>query len=125
MCSARGFEARKNAFFWAKSRFYVPQNDLHLLCGACVKTLRPHFLIRHVAPKHRRGRHSQLFADKHSHINGIENFWNQAKRHMCRFNSVPQQHFYWLLKECEWRFNGGNHKTLMGQLKRWYKQAQK
>jgi transposase len=32
--------------------------------------------------KHYRINHSKLFADKQNHINGIENFWNQAKRHM-------------------------------------------
>lgn len=74
---------------------------------------------------HERINHSTLFADKQNHINGIENFWNQAKRHMRRFNGIPRQHFYWFLKECEWRFNGGNHKTLLRQLKLWYKQAQK
>ncbi len=26
--------------------------------------------------------HSKLFANERNHINGIENFWNQAKRHM-------------------------------------------
>jgi transposase len=31
--------------------------------------------------KHYRINHSKLFADKQNHINGIENFWNQAKRH--------------------------------------------
>ncbi|MBL6933472.1 MAG: IS1595 family transposase, partial [Rhodospirillales bacterium] len=31
--------------------------------------------------------------------------------------------FYWFLKECEWRFNGGNHADLLKQLKSWYKQA--
>ena len=25
--------------------------------------------------------HSKLFADQRDHINGIENFWTQAKRH--------------------------------------------
>ena len=25
--------------------------------------------------------HSKLFADRQNHINGIVNFWNQAKRH--------------------------------------------
>ena len=30
--------------------------------------------------KHYRINHSLLFSDKHNHINGIENFWNQAKR---------------------------------------------
>ena len=29
--------------------------------------------------KHYRINHSKLFANKHNHINGIENFWNQAK----------------------------------------------
>ncbi len=24
------------------------------------------------------------------HINGIESFWNQTKRHMCKFNGVPK-----------------------------------
>ena len=27
----------------------------------------------------RRINHSKLFADRHNHINGIENFWNQSK----------------------------------------------
>ena len=74
---------------------------------------------------HERINHSTLFADKQNHINGIENFWNQSKRHMRRFNGIPRQHFYWYLKECEWRFNGDGHKSLLRQLKRWYKQAQK
>jgi transposase len=65
--------------------------------------------------------HSERFADKHNHINGIENFWNQAKRHLCRFNGIKKEHFYWFLKECEWRFNSGNHKSLLNQLKYWYK----
>ena len=40
--------------------------------------------------KHFRINHSKLFADKKNHINGIENFWNQAKRHMRKFNGVPK-----------------------------------
>ncbi len=32
--------------------------------------------------KHYRINHGELFANKHNHINGIENFWNQAKRHL-------------------------------------------
>ena len=35
--------------------------------------------------------YSELFADRHNHINGIENFWNQAKRHMRKFNGVPRR----------------------------------
>ena len=38
--------------------------------------------------KHYRINHSKLFADKHNHINGIENFWNQAKRHMRKFKRL-------------------------------------
>jgi transposase len=37
--------------------------------------------------------HSKLFADHYNHINGIENFWDQAKRHMRKFNGVPKAHF--------------------------------
>ena len=34
---------------------------------------------------------SKLFANKKNHINGIENFWNQAKRHLRKFNGVPKK----------------------------------
>jgi len=60
---------------------------------------------------HDRINHSKLFAKKHNHINGIENFWNQAKRHMRKLNGVPVKHFGLFLKECEWRFNNPNPKT--------------
>jgi transposase len=70
---------------------------------------------------HRRVNHSKVFVSKRGHhINGIENFWNQAKRHLRRFNGIPKDSFYWFLKECEWRFNGGSHKALLNQLKSWY-----
>jgi transposase len=72
---------------------------------------------------HLRINHSELFANEKNHINGIENFWNQAKRHLRRFNGIKKEHFYWFLKECEWRFNGEGHKTLLNQLKHWYKQT--
>lgn len=69
---------------------------------------------------HLRINHSKLFADRRNHINGIENFWNQAKRHLRRFNGIKKEHFYWFLKECEWRFNGGNHQALLKRLKYWH-----
>jgi transposase len=72
---------------------------------------------------HMRINHSELFADRQNHINGIENFWNQAKRHLRKFNGIKQENFYWFLKECEWRFNGGNHADLLKLLKYWYKQS--
>ncbi|NBX85687.1 MAG: IS1595 family transposase [Proteobacteria bacterium] len=73
---------------------------------------------------HRRINHSHLFAAGRNHINGIENFWNQAKRQLRKFNGIKKDNFYWFLKECEWRFNGGNHKMLLKQLKLWYKFTQ-
>lgn len=66
---------------------------------------------------HLRINHSKLFSDRQNHINGIEKFWNQAKRHLRRFNGIKKEHFYWFLKECEWRFNGDNHHSLLRQLK--------
>jgi len=60
--------------------------------------------------KHYRINHSQLFASKQNHINGIENFWNQAKRHTRKFNGVPKDNFELFLKECEWRFNNPHPK---------------
>ena len=50
---------------------------------------------------HVRINHSERFVDERNHINGIENFWNQAKRHLRRFNGVPKQSFHLFLKECE------------------------
>jgi transposase len=67
--------------------------------------------------KHFRINHSVLFANEKNHINGIENFWNQAKRHMRKFNGVPKENFNLFLKECEWRFNIGSPKELLGDLK--------
>ena len=66
--------------------------------------------------KHYRINHSKLFANKQNHINGIENFWNQAKRHMRKFNGVPKDHFSLFLKECEWRFNNSDPKVQLKQL---------
>ena len=55
--------------------------------------------------RHYRVNHSELFAEGRNHINGIENFWNQAKRHLRRFNGISKENFGLFLKECEWRFN--------------------
>ena len=67
--------------------------------------------------KHYRINHSELFAHKHNHINGIENFWNQAKRHLRKYNGIPRKNFNLFLKECEWRFNIGSPKLLIKDLK--------
>ena len=71
--------------------------------------------------KHYRINHSELFANKHSHINGIENFWNQAKRHLRKFNGIPREQFHLFLKECEWRFNNSDPKIQLKQLNKWVK----
>jgi transposase len=66
---------------------------------------------------HMRTNHSKLFADQRNHINGIENFRNQAKRRLRGYNGIPRQHFHLFIKECEWRFNyrpiGRMQETLM------------
>ncbi|MBE2192464.1 MAG: transposase [Alphaproteobacteria bacterium] len=43
--------------------------------------------------------HSQLFADRQNHINGIENFWDQAKRGLRKYNGIPKDTFPLFLKE--------------------------
>lgn len=70
--------------------------------------------------KHHRINHSKLLADKHNHINGIENFWNQAKRHLRRYNGIPRQHFHLFIKECEWRFNHRPVSRMQATLTQWW-----
>lgn len=69
---------------------------------------------------HVRINHSERFADDASHINGIENFWNQAKRHLRSYNGIPQQHFHLFIKECEWRFNHRPVANLANVLQHWW-----
>lgn len=59
-----------------------------------------------------------LAAPDGRHINGIENFWNQAKRHLRRFNGVPKESFLLFLKECEWRFNTGSAANQLKSLRK-------
>ena len=69
---------------------------------------------------HYRINHTELFADKHNHINGIENFWSQSKRHLRRYNGVPKEHFHLFLKECEWRVNYRPVANLNKTLVKWW-----
>ena len=70
--------------------------------------------------RHHRVNHSQTFVSRRgNHINGIENFWNQAKRHLRRFNGIPRQRFHLYLKECEWRFNYRPPARLLKILRLW------
>ena len=69
---------------------------------------------------HHRINHSTHFAEqKFTHINGIENFWSQAKRTLRKYNGIPKQHFHLFLKECEFRFNYGSPKEQLTILKKW------
>ncbi|QNT58839.1 putative transposase [Neisseria musculi] len=56
---------------------------------------------------HHRINHSKAFADCQNHINGIENFWNQAQRVLRKYNVIDRKSFPLFLKECEFRFNFG------------------
>ena len=66
---------------------------------------------------HFRINHRTHFAEKQNHINGIENFWSQAKQHLRKFNDIPKEHFELYLKECEWRFNNSEIKVQISILK--------
>ena len=68
---------------------------------------------------HERINHSKLFATGKNHINGIENFWNQAKRVLRKYNGIPKESFPLFLKECEFRFNYGTPKQQLKILKEW------
>ena len=68
---------------------------------------------------HHRLNHSALFATGKNHINGIENFWNQAKRVLRKYNGIPKESFPLFLKECEFRFNYGTPKQQLKLLKEW------
>jgi transposase len=68
---------------------------------------------------HERINHSALFAKGRNHINGIENFWNQAKRVLRKYNGIPKESFPLFLKECEFRFNYGTPKQQLKTLKEW------
>ncbi len=69
---------------------------------------------------HFRINHSTHFGEqKFNHINGIENFWNQAKRVLRKYNGIPKENFHLFLKECEFRFNYGSPKEKFKTLKKW------
>ena len=63
------------------------------------------FIARHMGFIHYRINHSKEFADRQNHINGIENFWNQAKRVLRKYNGIDRKSFPLFLKECEFRFS--------------------
>ena len=72
--------------------------------------------------QHVRINHKHRFVELGSnYINGIENFWSQAKRNLRRYNGIPRQNFPLYLKECEWRFNYRPVSNLLKCLRAWVK----
>ena len=68
---------------------------------------------------HYRIKHSKAFADRQNHINGIENFENQAKRVLRKYNGIDRKSFPLFLKECEFRFNSGTPSRQLQTLRDW------
>lgn len=59
--------------------------------------------------KHFRVNHgNNEFANKQTHINGIESFWSFAKTRLVKFHGISKSTFNLHLKECEFRFNYRN-----------------
>ena len=70
--------------------------------------------------KHFRVNHSKEFTcGKSNHINGIENFWNQSKRTLRKYNGIDKKNFHLFLKECEFRFNYGSPSNQLKTLRKW------
>lgn len=69
--------------------------------------------------RHHRINHGKGFADGRNHINGIENFWNQAKRVLRKYNGTRRKSFPLFLKECEFRFNFGTPSQQLKVLRAW------
>ena len=63
--------------------------------------------------------HSKALADHQNHINSIENFWNQAKRVLRKYNGIDRKSFPLFLKECEFRFNFGTPSQQLKILRDW------
>jgi len=65
---------------------------------------------------HHRINHSTHFAARKNHVNGIKNFWSQAKRILRKYNEIHGESFELLLKECEFGFNYGSSKEKLKSL---------
>ena len=69
--------------------------------------------------KHYRINHQKCFAmSKRQHINGIENFWGYAKTKLKSYYGVSREHFYFYLKEMEFRFNHRKAANLAALIKK-------
>lgn len=69
--------------------------------------------------KHLRINHQECFAkSRRRHINGIENFWGYAKTKLKSYYGVSREHFYFYLKEMEFRFNNRKAADLAALIKK-------
>jgi len=68
---------------------------------------------------HERINHAQEFADGKNHINGIENFWSQAKRILRKYLRLNRKSFPLFLKKCEFRFKYGTPRQKLKTLRKW------
>jgi len=60
---------------------------------------------------HHRVNHSKHFVEgRDNHINGIENFWNQPKRILIKYNTIPPKTLPTIPQKGEFRFNYGSPK---------------
>jgi transposase len=56
--------------------------------------------------KHFRINHQEAFAtSKRHHLNGLENFWGYAKTKLKSYYGISRNHFYFYLKEMEFRYH--------------------
>ena len=79
-------------------------------------------LVNYGYKKHFRVQHgNNEFADGHSHINGIENFWGLCKVRLAKFRGVHKHTFYLHIKECEFRYNYRNKNLYVTLLKNFRK----
>lgn len=108
----------------ARSRTLLTALSTRVLADSLVSTdSLPSYNILDIAGfRHRRVNHAKTFVNTRGHhINGIENFWNQSKRVLRKYNGIPRKHFFLFLKECEFRFNYGTPKQQLACLRKWVK----
>jgi transposase len=78
--------------------------------------------LRSFGLRHRHISGHNRFAPGSHRVNRMENFWNQARRHLRRYNGIPGHHLHLYLKECEWRFNYGSPRELRMTLTQWIRE---
>ncbi|MDW1100111.1 transposase [Mannheimia haemolytica] len=116
-----GIQPNTAALFYHKIRLVIEHHlalEAHEIFEGKIEVDESYF-GGHREFHHERINHSELFAEKQNHINGIENFWNQAKRVLRKYNGINRKNFPLFLKECEFRFNFGTPKEQLKTLRKW------